>query len=229
MLIANTGNTPVNSNVHIHLLPKSANPPEMALKSTQDKFSCQVGLSSKTWDSILSYQNFDFRKARPEISKDIFGLAAFLLPWPYLPSPCQNTRRVPPVNRGSKNPQFLWGLNASEGGRNDPFMRCKNATSQENFIRYCKSQIIGLSDLNTYNPTPVMRRLNSAAREQSGRSPVLFIIRDGICTPLWVDPDQSPLARTRLIHTLVTSRIFLRLLGYNLAFSNLREEISICL
>ncbi len=138
MVTANTGNTPLYSNVHINLLPKSANPPEMALRYARHKFAYQVGVCRKTCESILSNQNSDVWKARPEISKDIFGLDALLLSWQFPPSPCQNPSRDLPVNRGSKNPRFSWGLNAGEGGSIDPIMRSKKAIcTQGNSLQYC--------------------------------------------------------------------------------------------
>ncbi len=139
MVTANTGNAPLHSNVHIVLLPKLANPSEMALRYIWHKFSHQVYVCRNTWESILGNQNSDVRKARPEISKKIFGLGALFLHWQFPPSPCQNARRDPPVNRGSKNPRFSWGLNAGEGARSDPIMRCKKAIcTQGNSLLYSK-------------------------------------------------------------------------------------------
>ncbi len=178
MVTANTGNAPLHSNVHIVLLPKSANPSEMAREYIWHKFSHQVGVCRKTWESILGNQNSDVRKARPEISKKIFGLGALFLPWQFPPSPCQNARRDPPVNRGSKNPRFSWGLNAGEGGKSDPSMRCKKAIyTQGNSLQNCKficvtqrlaegrsSHASKSACLTTCSPMQAMRSIEAISR-----------------------------------------------------------------
>ncbi len=172
MVTVNTGNTPLNSNVHINLLPKLANPSEMALTNAHSR---QASVCCKTWEFILKKQNSDVRKARPEISNDIFGLCALFLPWQFQPSHCQ-TRHDPPVNLGSKNPRFSWGLNASEGERIDPIMRCKLVIcTQGNSLQYCKfpcftsgraevrsSQAFESACLNTYSPMQAMRTMYKA-------------------------------------------------------------------
>ncbi len=183
MVTANTGNTLLHSNVHIVLLPKLTNPPEMARRYARDKFSRQVGVCRKIWESILGNQNSNIRKVRPRISKKICGLGALFLHWQFPPSPCQNARRDPPVNRGSTNPRFSWGLNAGEGGRSDPSMRCKKAIyTQGNSLQYCKficltprhaegrsSHASKSACLHTCSPMQAMRSMEAISRRVTWR------------------------------------------------------------
>ncbi len=145
----------------------------MALRHDRYKFSRQVGVCRKTWETILSNQNSDARKVRPRISEDIFGLATLLLSWQFPPSSCQNASRDPPVNRGFKNPLFSWGLNAFEGDRIEPPMQCKRTPLfRTNFLHYCKRYPFPLRQAKRRSP----KRSRHACLNKTSSMQVMYLL-----------------------------------------------------